>query len=611
LKKFAVLTVFSAISTFFFLSNPSYASTNTIKSLKKQIILGVDGDAKVEETWSVSAKSGTEIYQAFSDLRGKEITDFTVRDDSGRFFTNVGTWNTGWSFNQKSYKNGYNYTPDGLELCFGLSEYGNRTFIVNYTITGLVTQYSDAQVVYFDFLNMDMAVNNAVIEIKLADGTPLSTDNARIWAFGYSGDVLFSDNGSVTMTPSNNGFLGENEHMQLLLGFTKDLFQDLKNSDSRTFIELFEYATEESEYAKQKPNSSFSASNYGLSGNENLFLLMALMVPFAPIVIMFLLILGVSSLNRKTRSLFARTKGKTFQGGSRLPNEYTIQPYKEIPCHGQIALAYYLMNTYGIGSEAERKKGLLGAVLLSYAREKKVSFYLESKQYWLKNKEEYVINLNRLAEEPVGYGSLADILIKAAGGNRILEKSELKTYCRRSYSELENWFDSVCNQGSNLAREYGLLGYDEKSSKQLITLNARDEAIKLIGLKNYLLQFSTITRDIGVQEVVIWEEYLIFATLLGISEQVEEQLKIHYPEIVQNMNFGDTRFNQLDVLDEILSFGSISYSAMLSGISKASASAAMSSIGSFSGGGGYGGGGGSSSFSGGGSSGGSSGGGIR
>ena len=51
-----------------------------------------------------------------------------------------------------------------------------------------------------------------------------------------------------------------------------------------------------------------------------------------------------------------------------------------------------------------------------------------------------------------------------------------------------------------------------------------------LGLKKFLLEFSRMT-EYGVPQLVMWEEYLVYATMMGISKQVCEQLKVVYPQM--------------------------------------------------------------------------------
>ena len=55
----------------------------------------------------------------------------------------------------------------------------------------------------------------------------------------------------------------------------------------------------------------------------------------------------------------------------------------------------------------------------------------------------------------------------------------------------------------------------------------KEDAIELKGLKKFLLDFSLMPEK-EYFEVHIWEEYLIFAELLGIADKVEEQFSKLY-----------------------------------------------------------------------------------
>ena len=73
----------------------------------------------------------------------------------------------------------------------------------------------------------------------------------------------------------------------------------------------------------------------------------------------------------------------------------------------------------------------------------------------------------------------------------------------------------------------------------------RDE---LLGLKRYLLDFSLLAER-TVSETVLWQEYRVYAVLLGIAEQVLEQVRTLYPrqlsqvERYQRCLRGTNRYN--------------------------------------------------------------------
>lgn len=124
--------------------------------------------------------------------------------------------------------------------------------------------------------------------------------------------------------------------------------------------------------------------------------------------------------------------------------------------------------------------------------------------------------------------------------------------------------------------------------EKYLTEVGKEELGQIIGLKKYLEDFSLI-EERGLSELPLWRDLLRYALLLGIADQLAQEIKRLYPEYTQEIeNFNYT-------LATASAFNNSMYTGMRS------AEVARSS----------GGGGSSSSGGGGGSSGGGSGGGSR
>ena len=126
-------------------------------------------------------------------------------------------------------------------------------------------------------------------------------------------------------------------------------------------------------------------------------------------------------------------------------------------------------------------------------------------------------------------------MLKVASLNDILEAKEFNKWCKKNCSTLTSWFFSALYDTQIKLENEGLIipGFDKnKRVKKVVSELLREEAIKLKGLKKFLLDFSTIS-DKGAIDVHLWEEYLIFAQLLGIAKKVEEQFSELYPEMVK------------------------------------------------------------------------------
>lgn len=210
---------------------------------------------------------------------------------------------------------------------------------------------------------------------------------------------------------------------------------------------------------------------------------------------------------------------------------------------------------------------------------------------------------------------LLNMFMKAAGSNKILEPKEFKKWCKKNYYEINDWFEIVLGQEKNRLVEEGFIVeteikaktmFTKQQIKQTVQISAKEEAIKLAGLKKFLLEFSLMPEK-EYYEVHLWEEYLIFAELLGIADKVEEQFSKVYPRFKEEtMLKSDLEMSDLITM-AVGNLACVAYEGMNEGIAYAESSSSHDYSGSSRDSGG----GGSSYSSGGSSSGGSSGGGFR
>ena len=123
--------------------------------------------------------------------------------------------------------------------------------------------------------------------------------------------------------------------------------------------------------------------------------------------------------------------------------------------------------------------------------------------------------------------------------------------------------------------------------KYIATQELKNEAVKLAGLKRFLLEY-TLIKEREALEVTLFEDYLIFAQILGIAKQVSKQFKELYPNMIEQTNYSS--------YDNLIYINYVSSSGITSAKSARSAAESYSS-----GGGGFSsGGGGGGSFGGGG-----------
>ncbi len=577
---------------------------NSINEIKMDIYINSSGDAYINEFWKAYLINGTEGYRSFSNLGNSIISNFSVTDDKQNNYELLPTWNTNASFDYKSYKCGINYNASSIELCWGISEYGNRTYYLSYKISNFITQYTDTQGIYFNVLNLDQSVTNAVITIH--SDFDFSLDNSRIWGYGYSGNINFVD-GKIVM--QNKKVLDSDEYMTLLVRFEDNLF-NTKSFSNKSFDDIFDEANED------KNNNKRSAANV-LGFIE----IIGGAIIIIGIVYIFLFVIPIKLIKfiiNKIKSLFNkknRNEDVKFAKIISISELNKVPYYRDIPCDKNLELAYWVIYRYFNANINKLNKGMLNAVILKWLKLKYVSI-----------DENNNIILNREVVDSVITGENKFKLthqeqelyrmfyrVSTHDKSHVVNKKSFKKWCKLNYNSLYTWFEDI-NSYTESKLKYKKMIYSdnftekERSSKRneyktIIKEEVNEYAKELMGLKKFLNDFSSI-EDREAIEVEIWEYYLIFAQILGISKKVVKQFKELYPDFSEVSDIDI--FKNVHFVD---SFVDRSYNNMVS--YKNNNKIYGSSSHNYSGDSSYSGGGGDSSSSGGSSAGGSSGGGFR
>lgn len=127
------------------------------------------------------------------------------------------------------------------------------------------------------------------------------------------------------------------------------------------------------------------------------------------------------------------------------------------------------------------------------------------------------------------------------------------------------------------------------------TKKGREHFLKWTAFKNFLLDFSLL-KEKDIPDIILWDKYLVYATVLGIAKEVQKSMKIKLTEIGEDtvtLNTMPFFYHNMYISSRISSCISSSH---INSITYANASSSMSSGsgfgGGFSGGGGHAGGGG-------------------
>ena len=532
-------------------------------NLDIHVTLCDNGDAEITEVRQMSIDNeGTECYIVIGNLNGSDISDFSVYDETGREFVNEGAWDVDRSRMRKAGRCGIVDKQNGYELCWGLGDAGERIYFVKYKVTQLVRSYDDSDGFNYMFVtrNISPAPQKATVTIRAPwreNGLP--EDSIKIWSFGYHGDIIKVDSivEATTTEP-----LGGGSSMIVMMELEKGILHPTK-VEGGSFSNVRETAFVDSDYEIESSNESkgvFSTIRDNIEA-------------FLGLLLIFFTLGCVSLYGLKMK----RERKKMLK---------TVDWYRDIPVNGNLLRAKNLYNAFYF-SGGLSTDNLLSAMVLRLLRggalriEKcHVAATGFKKMFGGKGKDMDCIVIgdfdasNRLMGDKTLH-NLYDIFKKASGGDRILQPSEL-----------ERWF--LSNKEESLLFLKSL----DNSVSLKEAKNSIDDVRKVYGLKKFLEDF-TLANEHHLSEVALWNDYLVYATLYGIADQVRKDMEKINPEYLKMDEIARTLTNQKVV-------------PLLTAATLSSAHSVKSSGSRGSGGGG------SSSFGGGGGfSGGGSGGGVR
>jgi len=504
MKKFYTIMFFTFMFLFFiFIGN---VNANTLNSVKMDVFIDDNGNADITEVWDYTVNSGTENYHSFKNIGNSSFKNLKVSDETTNY-TLLSHWNVDASFNSKAYKCGINKVSDGVELCWGISSYGRHTYTINYTITNFVSELSDSQMIYWELIPSGNSKGSVYIKIHSNFNYDFETP---VWGYGNYGGTCYVYDGYIEM--QSDGKLDSDEYMTILVKFPKGTF-----NTSNTLNKDFNY------YYEMAENGS---TDYSSSSVLN-----AISVIFPILFFFFIIVMTVGFANSRVSTF---DFGKT---GNKVPKDIPL--YRDIPCKGDIFRAYFVADTYKL---LKKKTDFLGAIFLKWLKENRISIEKQEVGKIFK-KEDTCIILKNDSSFLNEHEEALYKMIKEASKDEILQEKEFEKWCSRNYSKILNWFDKILDSERDLLVSEGIIELQEvpvmkvfKKKKYVVNDSLMEEAKELAGLKKFLEEF-TLIKEREPIEVNLFEDYLIFAQILGIAKKVASQFKKLYPEIIESYNY--------------------------------------------------------------------------
>lgn len=472
------------------LAGTSVFGRNVVRDVAISLNLQADGTAAVTEVWTVDVSEGTEWYLVRENLGDMSIEGLSVSDETGHKYLVEPEWNSDRPRSEKARRCGLIHKRKGVEICWGIGDYGSRVYKVSYRMTRAVKTLRDADMLHLQLLSPGISSKPQHVSVRIS-APGLTKENVRFWGFGFEGQSWFetpedadaSRCGAVCMEST-----GRLRSVIALLRFEKGLFNS-PSVQNRGFEQVLAEALDGAHF-EDEPDS-----------DDGAFLGM-LMSFIMTLVGAFTVLAG--ALSSKRRVLGCR------------PSQ--VDWCRDVPYCGDLLAANYTLGRLG-----EIKKGssfasamilrmiYRGALETGKAGENKVDIYFN---------DEKASGLDPEARE------LYDMLKAASGSDLILQDKEFSRWSKRNWKRVNKWVTDASERGSKALKNLNHMG------SYFYTDLGKAEARKLLGFKKFLSDF-TLVKERGSREVGLWQDYLVYASLYGIADQVAKELHDIDPKLFE------------------------------------------------------------------------------
>ena len=480
----------NAISTLVLLATVAIASAqSSLHNLDIRVVLSKNGDARITETRQMTVGSkGTECYIVIEDIGACDIKDLCVMDETGHQFEKSAYWDVDKSRDYKAGKCGIVEKSNGYELCWGIGAQGERTYTTSYTVTNLLKAYNECDGFNWMFVAEDLHPypEHVLLTISAEDSTELTDSIANIWAFRYSGNVDFV-NGNIVAESSEP--FKQHDAMIVMAEFKKGVFCSLLNTG------------EDFEVVKQR---AFEGSDYLSDGDEEM--------DKAPWWMEWLVWICGAGMG------FLALCGLFWEPVERLCKKWkycrNIEWYREIPLNGNLTKANDFLNS--LQSKIYEYDNLLSACVVKLINQGALG--IENHP----NKDGKVVPAFVVKRWTVSDEMETDdqkllraiyTIFDRAAGDKVLEPWELKAFMNDEKNEY------VVNALVDTLHQIRFVHLSEH----------REDVRQLLGLKKYLKDF-TLLDERGMQEVTLWKDYMVWATLFGCASTVVKEMRKINPE---------------------------------------------------------------------------------
>ena len=626
IKKIVYIAIFTLVFLLIGTKNVK-AGTLELNNLNFNAQINSDGSMKVKETWDIDIYRTNTLYKSFKTDNSKysEITDVTVKEITGGENIDF-VKDTEWAYHvDKNHYYGTENEDGDFEIGWGVGlDYSSATkkYEISYTVQDAITKYNDYAELYWQFVGNTFEIDaNKITGTILLPSNVGNKDEIKVWGHtkNLNGTIYATDTNKIEFEVNN---FTSGTYVEVRTLFPTNLITTSGRIKSGDILD--KAIKEETKWA-DKANATRKRQQWI---DKNLKYIMW------TLWIIINVGLGIYFF-KKTIKYFKKLKDV-----KKLEPTTKLEYYRDLPDENSTpGEAYKTLNEKTEKFTAQNFGKIFSATVLDLSLKGYIEVEQEKKTF---GKDNIYIRLKKkiVGGLPKDEGKIMDFIIKAAEKNekdeitlKELEKfikddpSKTEKLLSRTYDEVEDQLtkkeiidsDSEYDTYKSKARIYfytvlfaciftsvlaffilivplvvmiinALLCNKIAKKMSILTQKGIDQKEQWKGLKKYMEDFSLLNER-EVPELVIWEKYLVYATVMGIASKVIKQLKIVYPNFEEISNEMGT-YTCMNVIMNT-NFTSSFSSAISSSIISASAASSTYSSGSgggggFSGGGGFG-----------------------
>lgn len=490
------------------------SAENEMRDLHIQVELQEDGSAIVTEYRQMYMDTGTELYITMDNLGDTELLDFSVEG-----FTENPNWDSDDSQEEKTGQYGILDTNSGIELIWGIGNYGENTYQVSYTLSNLVRDLEDGQGMQWNFDTFsDIPAQNLTVEISSFE--PLTQETVNFWGFGFEGDMQLEGDRIVW-----ESFGEVDGDVIVLTQFPADTFNA--------------WLTEDMTLSEQQ-DQAMDGSSYNDGGNTGFII-------FSIIAGAFLLLSGTIFIVLRKISKARKDAGDMQPLHKRIKENKGIT-YDSIPFSGtDYAGLGVLLTRLHLGYFED----VFQAYLLKWSVEERIQIEAEEEKKFFGTNYLTTITVNHfedeLADHPITFSEIVDqidkeeytgtyekglwtMLLDAADHHGVITDEEIQTWGKKYADEVSTFADYLLDYSEEYLEEHHLFEFKEIKifgvKQQIIVPSNEGET-----LANQLIQFDNYLNEVEIEDFVddsrplSFKDIMLWNVLLGRSDEVNKKLE--------------------------------------------------------------------------------------